>query len=88
MKRFLAATAIAVFGLTPAIGAACEYTDESSASATPPAQLASTPAPAATKAPQAKVAPVLAPKASKQDVAKAKATAPATEQKVAAAASN
>ena len=88
MKRLLAATAIAAFGLAPAIGTACEYMDESSASATPPAPLASTPAPAATKAPQAKAAQALAPKASKRDVAKAKATAPAPEQKVAAVTSN
>ena len=85
MRRLLAATAIAAFGLIPTIGTACEYMDE--ASATPPAQLASTPAPAATKAPQAKAA-VLAPKASKQDVAKAKAASPTPEQKVAAASNN
>ena len=87
MKRLLAAGTIAVLGLAPAIGTACEYMDESSASVTPPAQLASTPAPAASKAPQAK-ASALAPKASKQDVAKAKAAVPAPEQKVAAATSN
>ena len=87
MRRLLAATAIAAFGLIPTIGTACEYMDETSASATPPAQLASTPAPAATKAPGAK-APALAPKASKQDVAKAKAASPTPEQKVAAASNN
>ena len=86
MKRLLAATTLAIFGLTPAIGSACEYMDEASASAQPPAQLASTPPPAASKLPQAKAAPVQAPKASKQDVAKAKAPAP--EQKVAAVSSN
>jgi hypothetical protein len=82
MVRLSAAAAIAAFGMIPAIGTACEYMDEASASAQPPAQVASTPAPAATKAPQAKAAQALAPKASKQDVAKAKASAP--EQKVAA----
>jgi len=87
MKRLLAATSIAVFGLAPTIGTACEYMDESSASATPPAQLASTPAPAATKVPQAKAA-ALAPKPSKQDVAKAKTATPAPEQKVAAVTRN
>ena len=85
MKQLWAATAIAAFGLAPAIGTACEYMDESSASAQPPAQLASTPA--ATKAPQAKAAQAIAPKASKQNVAKAKAAA-APEQKVAAATGN
>ena len=88
MKRLLAATAIAAFGLAPAIGTACEYMDEASVSATPPAQLASTPAPAATKVPQAKVTPALAPKAAKQDVARAKAPAATPEQKVAAASNN
>jgi hypothetical protein len=88
MKQLLAATAIAAFGLAPAIGTACEYMDESSASAQPPAQLASTPAPQATKAPQAKAARALAPKTSKQNVAKAKAAAPAPEQKVAAVSGN
>ena len=88
MKRLLVASTMAVFGLAPAIGTACEYMDESSASAQPPAQLASTPPPAATKAPQAKSAQALAPKASKQNVAKAKATAAAPEQKVAAVTGN
>ena len=88
MKRLLAATSIAAFGLAPAIGIACEYMDESSASAQPAAQLASTPAPAATKVPQAKGATALAQKASKQDVAKAKAAVPAPDQKVAAVTHN
>jgi len=88
MKRLLAATAIAAFGLAPAIGIACEYMDESSASAQPSGQLASTPAPAATKVPQAKAAQALAPKASKQNIAKAKAASPAPEQKVAAVTGN
>jgi len=86
MKRLLAATTLTIFGLAPAIGTACEYMDESSASAQTPAQLASTPAPAATKVPQAKATPAVAPKASKQNVTKAKA--PASEQKVAAVTSN
>jgi len=50
-----------IFGLAPAIGTACEYADESSASATPPAQLASTPPPAATKVPSAKATQALSP---------------------------
>jgi len=88
MKRLLAATTIAAFGLAPAIGTACEYMDQSSASAAPPAQLASTPPPPTTKVPQAKATAAIAPKASKQNVARAKAAAPASEQKVAAAGSN
>jgi hypothetical protein len=81
MKRLLAATTLTLFGLAPTIGTACEYADQSSASATPPAQLASTPPPAATKVPAAKVTQALSPKASKQEAAKVKAPAP--EQKVA-----
>ncbi len=88
MKRLLAATTLAAFGLAPALGTACEYMDESSASAQPPAQLASTPAPAATKAPQSKAAQALAPATSKHNAAKAKAAAPAPEQKVAAVSGN
>jgi hypothetical protein len=86
MKRLLAATTLTLFGLAPAIGTACEYMDQTSASATPPAQLASTPAPAATKVPSAKVTPALASKVAKQEVVKVKAPAP--EQKVAAVTSN
>ena len=88
MKRLLAATTIAAFGLAPAIGSACEYMDQSSASTAPPAQLASTPQAAATRVPEAKATPAVAAKASKQDVAKAKAAGPAPEQKVAASSSN
>jgi len=87
LRHSLAATTLALFGLVAAPGFACEYMDSSSASATPPSQLASTPAPAATQVPAvAKVVPVSAPKAAKPEVAKAKAPAP--EQKVAAVTSN
>lgn len=87
MKRLLAATTLTLFGLAAAPGFACEYMDSTSASATPPSQLASTPAPAATKVPAvAKVAPVSAPKTAKPEVAKVKA--PAADQKVAAMTSN
>ncbi len=85
MKRLLAATTLVIFGLTPAIGGACEYMDEAAATQ-PPAQIASTPPPAASKLPQAKATPTLAPKAQKQDVAKTRAPAP--EQKVAAVNNN
>jgi len=85
MKRLLSALTLGMFGLAPAIGSACEYSDQS-ASATPPAQLASTPAPAASQMPKAKATTALAPKAPKQNVVKVKAPAP--EQKVAAATTN
>jgi hypothetical protein len=78
MKRLLAAVALAVFGLTPAIAAACEDYDATSASATPAALMASSPVPAASKAPAPAVAKSLAP--AKQATGKAKA--PVAEQKV------
>ncbi len=83
MKKVLAATAVVVFGLAPAIGAACDYSDDSSASATPPV-LASTPAPAATKVPA--VAKTSTPNAVKQVASKAKAPVP--DQKVAVGTTN
>jgi len=80
MKKILVATAVAAFGLAPAIGAACDMgMDDSSASAAPPAQLAA-PAPAATKVP---AVAKTTPNALKQVSAKAKAPVP--DQKVAAA---
>jgi len=83
MKKVLAATAVVVFGLAPAIGAACDYSDDSSASATPPV-LASTLAPAATKVPA--VAKTSTPNALKQVASKAKAPVP--DQKVAVGTTN
>lgn len=86
MKKVLAATVLAVFGLAPAIGAACEYIDDSSASATPPAQWGLAAPPAATKVPAPAVAKALAPNAAKQVVSKAKAPVP--NQKLAAGTTN
>ena len=84
MKKVLVATAVAVFGLAPAIGAACDMgMDDSSASAAPPAQLA-TPAPAATKVPE--VAKTATPNALKQAAVKTKAPVP--DQKVAVGTTN
>ena len=83
MKKVLAATAVVVFGLAPAIGAACDYSDDSSASVAPPV-LASTPAPAATKVPA--VAKTSTPNAVKQVASKAKAPVP--DQKVAVGTTN
>ena len=54
MKRILIGTALALFGLAPAIGSACEYND-ASASATLPTQLGMA-SPSVSKAP----APVVA----------------------------
>ena len=84
MKKVLVATAVAVFGLAPAIGAACDMgMDDSSASAAPPAQLA-TPAPAATKVPV--VAKTSTSNALKQAAVKTKAPVP--DQKVAVGTTN
>ena len=38
MKKIVAAAALALFGLAPPIGSACDYQDGSSASAKAPAQ--------------------------------------------------
>jgi len=81
MKRVLAATALAIFGLVPGMGSACEYNDDSSASVTPSVQLGSAPAPAATKVPAPAVAKTLAPNALKQVAGKVKAPMP--DQKLA-----
>ncbi|MDQ6916564.1 MAG: hypothetical protein M3023_01940 [Pseudomonadota bacterium] len=86
MKRVLATTAMVVFGFAPAIGAACEYDDESSASVTLPTQLASTPPPAATKAPTRTVSKALAPSGTKQVRAPVKPAA--VDQKVAVGTTN
>ena len=64
MKRFLVGTMLALFGLAPAIGAACAYNDASMASSTPAAQLGLATAPAASKAP----APVVAKAAAAKQV--------------------
>ena len=72
MKTVVAATALAMFGFVPAMGSACEYMDDSSASATPPAQMASAAPVAASKAPARTAAQVLAGKAVKQVADKTK----------------
>jgi hypothetical protein len=51
MKRLLAGTILALFGLAPMIGWACGYTDASMASSTPEAKLGLAAAPSASKAP-------------------------------------
>ena len=76
MKRVLTATALAIFGLVPAMGSACEYSDDSAASAAPPAQLGLASPPAASKVPAPTAAQALAPKAAKPTADKAKPLAP------------
>jgi hypothetical protein len=84
MKRMLAATVVAIFGLVPAMGSACEYNDDSAASAAAPAQLATYPA--ASKVPAPTIAKALAPKAAKPMTDKAKSLSP--ERKLAVVISN
>jgi hypothetical protein len=79
MTRISIGTALAVFGLAPAIGSACEYNDVSMASATPPAQLGLAAPPAASKAP----APVVA-KAPVVKQTRDKAASPVPDGKVVA----
>jgi hypothetical protein len=86
MKRILIGTALALFGLAPSIGSACEYNDATSASATPPTQLglasplpaSKLPAPAVAKAPLMKQAKQVADSAA----------SPARDVKVARASNN
>jgi hypothetical protein len=84
MKRILVGTALALFGLAPAIGSACEYNDASMASSTPAAQLGLATPPAASKAP----APIVAKAATAKQAKPAsdKATSPAPNAKLAAVA--
>jgi hypothetical protein len=80
MRKVLAAIVLALFGLTPALGTACEYEAATSAAATAPGQLASVQAPAATKipatsavkAPAAKTPPKQASNKSKESAGSAK----------------
>ncbi|HEY3178341.1 MAG TPA: hypothetical protein VGL25_05625 [Casimicrobiaceae bacterium] len=85
MKTVVAATALALFGLTPAIGTACDYYDATSASATPIEQMAAASTPAASKVPAATVAKTPAPNAVKQVAVKVK---PPSDQKLAAGTTN
>ena len=86
MKRILIGTALAMFGLAPTIGSACEYNDATSASATPPTQLGMASPPAASKAPAPAV--VKAPLVKQAKATGAKASSPARDAKVASASNN
>jgi hypothetical protein len=84
MKKMLVTIVLAAFGLAPTIGAACDLgMDDSSASAAPPAQVASVP-PTASKVPA--TSKVSTPNAVNQVASKVKA--PVTEQKVAVGTTN
>ena len=89
MKRLVAVAVVALFGVAPAVGAACEYNqamdNQAMAASTPAEQLGLAPAPAASKTAPA-VAKAPAAKVQKQAVAKDKAPA-AAQDKVASVAS-
>ena len=85
MRTAVAATALALLALPPTIGAACEYNDASSASATPVEQMASASTPAASKVPAPAIAKALTPNAVKQVTVKVK---PASDQKLASGSTN
>ncbi|TMG94286.1 MAG: hypothetical protein E6H48_01460 [Betaproteobacteria bacterium] len=85
MRTAVAATALALLALAPTIGAACEYNDASSASATPVEQMAAASTPAASKVPAPTVAKALAPNAVKQVAVKVKT---ASDQKLASGTTN
>ena len=76
MKSLMLGTAFAIVGLVPAIGSACEYTDASMASATPPAKLGLATPPAASQAPAPTVAKAPAVKQAKEVDAKAATPTP------------
>jgi hypothetical protein len=85
MKRLLAATGFAVFGLLPSLGSACEYNQPDAASA----QLAPAAPAAASKAPSPTIAQTYARKTAKPAPDKAKPAAPvAPDRKVAVATSS
>lgn len=84
MKRLVAGMTLALFGLAPMAGFACEYTDASMASSTPEAKLGLAAAPQATKAPAAVVAKAPAAKQVKATPSD-KARTPADSTKLAEA---
>jgi hypothetical protein len=83
MKTTVAAIALALFGVAPAVGWACDYQDKSAAS--PIDEMAAASAPAASKMPAQNVAKAPAQNAAKPAVIKVKQV---DSQKVAAGATN
>ena len=83
MRKLSLATAFALLSLVPAVGSACEYDGETSASATPPAQLASVPAPEASRVPTSSALKAPAPKKTAKQVVDKNKEAPRSDVKVA-----
>lgn len=75
MKRVLAASALALFGLAPVTGSACEYS-ASMATTGAPASLALAPVPEATRVAKTTDAKASAPKTTKQALGKLKEPVP------------
>jgi hypothetical protein len=86
MKRILIGTTLALFGLASMIGSACDYNGASSASATPPEQLATASPPQASKAPAPAAAKTPLTKQAKR--AGDKATSPPQDVKMARVSTN
>jgi hypothetical protein len=84
MKKLATVAAVVLIGFAPAIGAECGHDASSSASATPPAQLVSAPATAASKTPTSTASVVPATRKTAKPVAN-KTKEPATDAKVAVA---
>ena len=81
MRTVTMAIAVALLGLAPAVGSACDYYDGASASVNPIEEMAAASAPAASKAPAPTVAKAPAQNAVKPVAVKVKR---ASDQKVAA----
>ena len=88
MRKALAITVLTLFSLAPALGSACEYEAATSASAAPPAQLASTEAPAASRAPSPSALKAPAPRTTAKQQTADKTKAPARDVKIAGLTSN
>ena len=89
MKMMSAATALALLSLAPAVSSACEYYDAAtSASATPPAQLASAPAPEASRVPTSSALKAPAPRKTAKQVEPKSKESSTSDVKVAALTAN
>jgi len=88
MTKVSLVTAFALLSLAPAFGSACEYDAATSASATPPAQLASAPAAEVSRAPTSSALKAPVPKKNAKQVADKPKEASRSDVKVATLTSN
>ena len=82
------AAGFAVLSLAPAFGSACEYDAATSASATPPAQLASAPAPEASRVPASSALKAPVPKKTAKQAGDKSKEPPRSDEKVAVLTAN